>query len=146
MARAMGIAVVLGVALAAASQVGAQTDIQTTGPGCIESDDTSIAYSSVTTTNYDFEHNLKVYRNGVLKHSSINYIVNDGPSYTYNETINCSTWGLAVSDRINFRVKATIMEGPYLGTYDTDNDTVTVGAPGSCYAEPARRERTGVWA
>jgi hypothetical protein len=112
---------------------------------CISSDDTSIAYAARVTTNYDFELNLKVYKGSTLKHSTLQYIVNDGPSYTYRETIDCSTWALAVGDKILFRVKATIMEGPYQGTYATDNDTVTVCAPGTC-ALPQRRNELGAWA
>lgn len=146
MARSWGVWVALGMILGFASTAEAQITVTTGGPGCIESDDTSFLYQSTTTTNYDFEHNLKIYRNSVLKHSSINYIVNDGPSYNYQETVNCSLWGLATGDRVMFRVKCTIMEGPYLGTYATDSDTVTVSAPGTCYAEPRRLERTGVWA
>lgn len=146
MRSSLGIWLALGMVLGAANVAEAQVQIETTEPICLESDDASFVYRSTTTTIYDFEHNLKIYLNGVLKHSSLNYIVNDGPSYLYSETIDCSRWSLAVGDSVNFRVKATIMEGPYLGTYATDNDTVTVGAPGSCYAEPARRERNGVWA
>lgn len=128
-----------------AGLVEAQVTVQPIGPGCIESDDTSTIYRALVTTLYDFDFNLKVYQNGTLKHDQTTFVVNDGPAYDYSETVDVSRWGLAVSDEILFRAKATLTEGPFQGSYATANHTVAVSAPGSCFLVPGRRQ-DGSWA
>lgn len=130
----------LGILLLSATAAEAQVLIDPVGPTCIESDDVSTIYRATVTTIYDFEYSLKVYRNSVLVDSSLEYVVNDGPSYSYARTFDCSRWGMATGNTILFRAKATIMEGPFLGVYDTDNLSLTVSAPGTCFLEPRRRQ------
>ena len=130
--------------LAGALPATAQVQIDNNGPTCVESDDPRCTFSATVTTDYDFDLNLKVYHNSVLKHDRTTFVVNDGPSYNYSEVVTISGWGLATGDSLLFRSKATLTEGPYQGSYATDNHTVTVSSPGTCFRE-RRREPGWRW-
>lgn len=112
-----GVAVWLGAALAAEAQI----DIRGTKPLSVVYTQTSSTYEAVVTCNNNFYVTLKVYLNGTMKHQSITYCVNSGPTYNFSKVVSMTGWGMKAGDTLVYRGKA------YYGIYsDTDDWTVIV--------------------
>lgn len=118
--------------LFAAASVEAQVIINPVGPPCVSSTDPSSCYEADVRTDHDFWLDLKVFHNGVLKHESLTFVVNGGPSYRFDETVSHLRWGLAVGDGLVYRGRATLSGGPFRGAFDERDHRITASEPGAC--------------
>ena len=114
----------------------AQVDIEPKPDMCVEEDDTEATYEATVTTDYDFYLRLTVTLNSVTKHTSFDFVSNNGPSVVYTKTIDVSDWGMEEDDTIEYIGQAIIAEGPYRGRSDTETETDTVQASGTCLNLP----------
>ena len=126
MKRCLGILAVLFLmfgmgALADSSAVPYTIAIEPTGPVSVQHTETSTTYTATVTCDTNFWLRLKVYINGTLKHDSLTYYPNSGPTKDVQKVVPFV--GLQDGYVMVYRGRATIAG---TGTYDEEDWEITV--------------------
>lgn len=131
-ARAVGVCLGLALGIMSAITAEAQVSVTPSGPTALYVTDTQSTYTATVTTNYSFWFHLFILKNGTQVGAGCWYIVQSGPSYNFQATLQTSSWGLAVGADFNYRGRAMLS-----ATYGTQTDWHVTCTNPSTMAPPA---------
>ena len=119
----IGILAGMGVFLGAALAVEAQgITITGTGPLAVYHTDSQSTYTATVTYTGNFNFKLWVFRNGVQKYVSLQYMYSSPGVFNLSQLVTgMNTWGMVAGDTLKYRGKAWVS-----GSSDIDDWFVTV--------------------